>query len=307
MAPDAALTVDAALLRARSMGLPRLDTQLLVGAVLQRDRPWLLSHGEHVLTHKESQELERLLHRRVEGVPMAYLLGHREFHGLKLRVTPDVLDPRPDTETLVDWALAQLGVTKAPALESVPAEAALPVRAASTIASPQAAGPGGPRVLDLGTGSGAIALAIKNACPGANVHASDASAGALAVARGNAAELGLAVTFHEGSWWQALGGLCFDLVVSNPPYIREDDPHLPALAHEPRAALVAAEGGLSDLRAIVEGAKGHLNPGAWLLLEHGHDQSRAVAALLQAAGFVAVDHRQDLAGHTRCTGGRLPR
>jgi release factor glutamine methyltransferase len=305
--PEAALTVDAALLQARSLGLARLDAQLLVGAVLRCDRSWLMSHGEHVLTHKESQELELLLRRRAEGVPMAYLLGHREFHGLRLRVTPDVLDPRPDTETLVDWALAQLEVIKATSLGPVPANAALAVKAASIIASPHSAGLNGPRVLDLGTGSGAIALAIKNACQGADVHASDASAAALAVARGNAAELGLAVTFHEGSWWQAVGGLRFDVVVSNPPYIREDDPHLAALLHEPRAALVAGEQGLADIRAIIEGARGHLNLGAWLLLEHGFDQGPAVAALLRDAGFVEIDHRLDLAGHTRCTGGRLPR
>jgi release factor glutamine methyltransferase len=250
--------------------------------------------------------------QRSEGKPLAYLLGHREFHGLRLRVTPDVLDPRPDTETLVEWALSLMAPLSSPLSSPLSAHPPAPhwEPPVGRPSADAASAPGafhGARVLDLGTGSGAVALALKHSCPEADMHATDASAAALAVARGNAAELGLAVTFHEGSWWQAVGGLRFDVVVSNPPYIREDDPHLAALLHEPRAALVAGEQGLADIRAIIEGARGHLNLGAWLLLEHGFDQGPAVAALLRDAGFVEIDHRLDLAGHTRCTGGRLPR
>lgn len=284
---DTALTVDAVWSLARGLGVQRLDAQLLLGAVLNRDRAWLLAHGEYVLTHEEDSTVRALLEQRAAGVPVAYLLGQREFHGLMLRVTPDVLDPRPDTETLVEWALA-LMAPLAPDASSRTAFSAF-------------------RVLDLGTGSGAIALALKSACPWSEVHATDASAAALAVARDNSAQLRVPVNFHLGSWWEAVRGLHFDLIVSNPPYIREGDPHLPALAHEPRAALVAAEDGLADLRAIIDGAHRHLTAGGWLLLEHGHDQATDVAAMLQAAGFVEFGHRLDLAGHTRCTGGRLPR
>ncbi len=269
-------TVDEALRRARAQGVERLDAIRLLGLVLQRERSWLTAHGEQALTSCQVTQFTSLLDRRAAGVPLAYLLGQREFHGLMLRVTPDVLDPRPDTETLVDWAL----------------ELVLPNRK-------------GCRVVDLGTGSGAIALAFKAARPACEVHATDASASALNVARGNAESLGLPMLFHEGSWWAALPPMRFDLVLSNPPYIAEGDPHLPALVHEPRAALVADDGGMKDLKAIVEGAASHMSPGGWLLLEHGHTQGPEVAALLARAGFAAVGHRHDLAGHVRCTGGRL--
>jgi len=282
------LTVDGALHRARGLDVQRLDALRLLGQVLKKGRTWLMVHGEHALDHQESEEIMALLQQRACGVPLAYLLGHREFHGLMLRVTPQVLDPRPDTETLVDWALDLLRPW-------IAGETAL-------IAQRRAV-----RVADLGTGSGAIALALKAACPTAELHATDASAAALAVARDNAEALGLPMSFHEGHWWQALGGLRFDLVVSNPPYIREGDPHLATLVHEPRRALVAGEQGLAEIRAIVEGARAHLYPRGWLLLEHGFDQAPSVGALLQGAGFTEIDHRLDLAGHTRCTGGRLPR
>ncbi len=268
--------MDAALRAARAAGLDRLDALLLIGHVLQRDRTWLIAHGEQVLTSKETVAISDLMSRRSTGVPLAYLLGRHEFHGLMLRVTPDVLDPRPDTETLVDWALGLIPS----------ADARL-------------------RVLDLGTGSGAIALAIKSSRPACEVHATDASPSALAVAQGNAQTLGLAVAFHEGSWWNAVPAGRFDLVLSNPPYIAEDDPHLYALVHEPRSALVAPEDGLGDLRCIIEGAPARLQPGGWLLLEHGHTQGGAAADLMARAGFVDVGHRHDLAGHVRCTGGRL--
>jgi release factor glutamine methyltransferase len=252
-----------------------LDAILLIGHVLQRDRSWLIAHGEQVLTSAETAAVNDLMSRRATGVPLAYLLGRHEFHGLMLRVTPDVLDPRPDTETLVDWALDLIPKTDARL-----------------------------RVLDLGTGSGAIALAIKSSRPACEVHATDASPSALAVAQGNAQALGFDVAFHGGSWWNAAPAGRFDMVLSNPPYIAEDDVHLADLVHEPRSALVAPEDGLGDLRCIIEGAPPRLRPGGWLLLEHGHTQGEAVADLLSRSGFVDVGHRHDLAGHVRCTGGR---
>ena len=226
------------------------------------------------------QRFDDLVTQRADGVPLAYLMGEREFHGLALQVNRDVLDPRPDTETLVDWALHVL------------------------------AAQGEAAVADLGTGSGAIALALAAAAQQRGirwqVHASDASPEALAVAQANANRLGLPVRFAAGSWWQAWPQQRFDLVASNPPYIAADDPHLPALRHEPRMALVSGAEGLDDIRQIVADAPRHLNRGGWLLLEHGWQQADAVAALLAQAGLVAVQHRQDLAGHRRCTGARRP-
>ena len=267
-------SIDEALRAARQAGVDRLDAMLLLGHVLRRDRTWLSAHGEQALTADQTAEYLGLLERRLDQVPMAYLLGQREFHGLTLRVTPDVLDPRPDTETLVDWALAATDAATA-------------------------------TVVDLGTGSGAVALALKAARPGWSVCATDASAAALAVARANAEALGLSVEFFKGHWWEALADRRFDLAVSNPPYIAQDDAHLKALRHEPQAALVSGPHGLDDLRAIIEAAPAHLRPGGRLLLEHGHDQAAAVADLLKAAGFAGIEHRLDLAGHRRCTGASL--
>ena len=186
-----------------------------------------------------------------------------------------VLDPRPDTETLVDWALELL--------------------------APLAA----PRVLDLGTGSGAIALALQHQRPDAQVSAVDASTDALAVAQANAARLGLAVQFARGDWLRGVAGQ-FDVIVSNPPYIAAADPHLAALRHEPLQALASGADGLDDIRSIVAQAPTHLQPGGWLLLEHGWDQAEAVQALLRAAGGEQVQSRKDLAGIARCSGGQWP-
>ena len=286
--PDGAgLTVQQALAEARTQGMDRLDAQLIVGHVMQRPRSWLLAHDDATLSPAQTCDLRSLIAQRAQGIPMAYLLGEKEFHGLTLRVTPDVLIPRPDTETLVDWALELLG-------------------------------PDPLNVIDLGTGSGAIALALKAARPAWRVHATDCSAAALAVAQDNAQRLGLALSLRRSHWLSDLGvdlahdlrneptPLRFDLMVSNPPYIDADDPHMAALHAEPRGALTPGPDGLADLRHIIESAGPHLQPGAWLLLEHGWNQAPAVQSLLTQAGFEAVTTRKDLSGQPRCTAGRWP-
>ncbi|MDO8278075.1 MAG: peptide chain release factor N(5)-glutamine methyltransferase [Burkholderiaceae bacterium] len=272
-------TVAQALARGSGMSLQRLDVQLLLLQALGRSdagRAWLLAHDTDPVPDAPMQAFVQLCRRRADGEPLAYLVGIKEFFGLSLHVDPRVLVPRPDTETLVEWALQTLAGL-APA----------------------------PRVLDLGTGSGAIALAIQHARPDARVTAIDASAQALAVAQANAQRLGLPVAFRHGSWLQGQNEI-WDLIVSNPPYVAEGDPHLAALTHEPRTALVATGLGLDDLRSIIEQAPPHLAPGGRLLLEHGHDQAGAVRALLAAHGFSDVSSRKDLAGIERCSGGIRP-
>lgn len=271
-------TLQDALSAARAAGLDRLDAQLLLGHVLGRSRAWLLAHDDEALSAEQIATFEALVARRREGEPVAYLLGEKEFHGLLLQVDARVLVPRPDTEVLVDWALELLRTELAAVRQ--------------------------PTVADLGTGSGAIALAVRHAFPAAAVTATDASAEAIAVARANGDRLGLTVEWLHGHWWAPLAGRRFDLVLSNPPYIREADPHLAALVHEPRGALAAGASGLDDLRSIVASAGAHLHPGGWLLLEHGFDQAAEVGQLLCDAGFGAIQTRRDLAGLPRCTGGR---
>lgn len=274
-------TVDSLLERARTLGVERLDAQLLVAHLLGRPRAWVLAHGDDAVDALRAAAIETAFARRADAVPLAYLTGAREFHGLVLRVTPDVLDPRPDTEVLVDWALELL----AGELGARPA----------------------PGVVDLGTGSGAIALAIAHRCPRAHVRALDRSDAALAVARANGERLGLPVQWLAGDWWHGLPPPPVDLAVANPPYIAADDPHLAALRHEPRAALTPGGDGLGAIEVLVAGAGAHLRPGGWLLLEHGFDQGEAVRRRLADAGFEAIATRHDLAGHDRCTGGRWPR
>ena len=270
------MTLAQALAAAAQLGLARLDAQLLLLQVLGRpdgDRAWLLAHDTEPLDGRQQREFTLLCTRRAGGEPLAYIAGRKEFFGLPLAVDARVLVPRPDTETLVEWALQVL--------------------------APLAA----PRVVDLGTGSGAIALALKHRRPDARVTATDRSAGALEVAAANARALGVPVAFQQGDWLAGMDGR-FDLVVSNPPYVAAGDPHLPALAHEPAAALVAGPDGLADIRTIVRQAPARLAPSGWLLLEHGHDQAAAVRALLADAGFAQVASRRDLAGIERCSGGR---
>ena len=269
------MTIDEALALARELGIERLDAQLLIAHLSGRTRTGVIANRDAVLDPSQQEAIAQAFARRAAGEPLAYLVGEREFRGLSLQVTPDVLVPRPDTETLVEWALELMN--------------------------------DGTRVVDLGTGSGAIALALKHARPAAEVLATDASAAALAVAQGNALRLRLDVDFRIGHWWEAIGDERLQLAVSNPPYIAEGDVHLAALAHEPQLALTSGADGLDALREIVAGAPRHLEVDAWLLLEHGHDQGAAVRRLLQDGGFVEVVTRRDLAGIERVSGGRLKR
>lgn len=256
----------------------RLEAELLLAAVLDQTRTYLYTWPERELTASQQQRYAALVARRATGEPLAHILGRREFWSLALRVTADTLIPRPETELLVEAALARL---------------------------PSSGG----RVADLGTGSGAIALAIATECPACEVVAVERSAGALAVAEENARCNGIAnVTFRHGSWYEPLKGCRFAMIVSNPPYIRADDPHLKQgdLRFEPLGALSSGADGLDDLRLIIDGAGAHLLPGGWLLLEHGYDQGVEVTALLRAAGMEAVEDLADLQGHGRVAVGRLP-
>ena len=277
-----------ALAAAQTLGLERLDAQLLLLHALGKTgdpsagRAWLLAHDTDALTDAVAQQFQALSLRRASGEPLAYLVGRKEFFGLELQVDARVLIPRPDTETLVQWAL-------------------------DLLQSPDMAQ--APRILDLGTGSGAIALAIAHTLQVAGrqgqVVAVDASADALKVARANAERLSLPVQFIESRWLREVSGH-FQLIASNPPYIASADPHLAALRHEPLQALTAGADGLDDIRQIVEQAPAHLQPGGWLVLEHGYDQADSVRALLTRRGFLQVQGRRDLTGIERCTGGQWP-
>lgn len=279
--PQAPATVADALRWAQAQSLDRLDAQLLVLHALGRgehDRAWLLAHDTDALPDAAHARLQAAVLRRVAGEPLAYITGHKEFFGLDLQVDARVLVPRPDTETIVEWALELL-----------------PATAQSS------------RVIDLGTGSGAIALAIKHTLPHLKVSAVDYSTDALAVARGNAQRLQLDVEFAQGNWLDGVRGGPFDIIVSNPPYIASADHHLGALKHEPLQALASGTDGLDDIRRIIGQAVAHLVPGGWLLLEHGYDQAPAVRALLAQAGLQHAQSRRDLAGIERCSGAQWPK
>ena len=280
------LSIANSLSKARAAGLDRLDADLLLlhalDAALPRQnlrRSWLLAHDKDLLTPAVHSHFQQLTQRRRAGEPLAYIVGRKEFFGLDLKVDPRVLVPRPDTEALVEWALACLDDL----LARQPGEVLC--------------------LLDLGTGSGAIALAIKQGRPQVAVDAVDASADALTLARSNASALGLDLQWLQGSWFEPVRQR-YHVIVSNPPYIQDDDPHLKALAYEPIQALTSGPDGLHDIRQIIAGATGHLAPGGWLLLEHGYDQGPRVRSLLQAAGLQNVTARHDIGGRWRCSGGQ---
>ena len=290
-------TLAECLRQAQAGGLARVDAQILLLHSLQRplhDRAWLLAHDSDALSPEQEAAWQDALQRRLQGEPVAYITGRKDFFGLTLAVDARVLDPRPDTETLVEWALTCLPEFKPESRsESTPAPSK-----------------GSPRILDLGTGSGAVALALQHARPDATVWAVDASEDALAVARANAARLQLGVQFIASDWLNAVDVQhtgCFDLIVSNPPYVAEGDPHLAALTHEPLQALTSGPDGLDDIRQIIAQAPACLNPGGWLLLEHGWDQAAPVQALLREAGLVQVQSRRDLGDIERCTGAAMPK
>ena len=255
----------------------RREAEILLGHALQRSRAFLFAHAHDALEPSIAHAFAELIQRRQHGEPIAYLTGTRGFWTLELHVTPATLIPRPETERLVELALERL-----------------PMRAAL-------------RVADLGTGSGAIALAIAKERPQAQLVATDASESALQVAGANAARNGIAnIEFRQGDWLAPLAGERFDLIASNPPYIAEADPHLDRgdLRFEPASALSSGADGLDAIRRITRDAPAHLHPGGWLLLEHGWEQGEAVRALLQAAGFIDVVTEQDLEARDRISLGR---
>jgi len=260
-------------------GLVSFEAKVLLAHLLATDRAWLAAHGDATLTIEQAKSFDALARRRREGVPIAYLTGRREFYGLDLEITADVLIPRPESEILVDFALAKIGE----------AEAA--------------------RVLDLGSGSGAVALAIAKARPASRVLGVDLSSAASALARRNARRLQIAnVEFIDSDWFERVPPGEFDLIVANPPYVADGDPHLAQddLRYEPAIALNGGVDGLAAIRRIVDGASGYMKPGGWLAIEHGHDQAGSVQALLRAAGFEAVNTQRDLAGVLRTTSARHP-
>jgi len=268
-----------AVLREAGERIDPVDAQWLLAHALGRERAWLYAHGDSTLDPATCDRFGALVDRRADGEPVAYLTGRRGFWTFELQVTPDTLIPRPETESLVDRALALL-----------PRDRAL-------------------RIADLGTGTGAIALALALERPRADVLATDASRGALAVARRNAVALGASnVRFAQGNWLDALGDAHFDLIASNPPYIAAGDAHLAAgdLRFEPPSALASGDDGLDAIREIASSAPSHLEADGWLLLEHGLDQGESVRVLLQRAGFADVQTTRDLEGRERVSSGRWP-
>jgi release factor glutamine methyltransferase len=265
--------------------IERLDARLLLEYVCGATRADLIARPERAMTPAQASRFEALVSRRAVGEPLAYLAGSAWFCGLEFAVDPAVLIPRPETELLVDLA----------------------VRRAESVETPDA-----PRIVDLGTGSGIVAIVLARRCPRAGVTATDVSAAALGVARANASRHGVAVRFLEGDWYAPLGDERFDLIVSNPPYVADGDPHLAldGLPFEPRGALtdgVANGDGLSCVRRIVTGAARHLEPGGSLLIEHGYDQAASVRALLREAGFRDASSWRDGAGIERVSGGAMAR
>jgi release factor glutamine methyltransferase len=255
----------------------RREAQILLGHAMGVSRARLSAYRDDAVDPSAANTFRELVRRRQVGEPVAYLIGRREFYGIEFRVTPDVLIPRADTETLVEAALEKL-------LEGAQ-----------------------PDVLDLGTGSGCVALTIAHERPEARVTAVDVSAAALIVARENAASVGVNAEFVQGAWFEELDGRTFDLIVSNPPYVAAGDPHLQQgdLRFEPATALASGRDGLADIRIIVADAPAYLREGGWLLFEHGYEQADVCRDLLLDAGFGEVISRADIAGLPRVAGGRL--
>jgi release factor glutamine methyltransferase len=268
------MTISQALTAAQTLGLDRLDAQLLLLHALgkpEADRAWLLAHDADALESEATDLFRSLSLRRASDEPLAYIVGYKEFFGLRFSVDSRVLVPRPDTETLVQWALD----------------------VATDVSEPE--------ILDIGTGSGAVGIAIAHflrTC----VTATDVSAQALDVARMNAKHLGVQIQFKQSNWFEKVKGH-YHVIASNPPYIATEDPHLAALKHEPLDALISSTDGLYDIRHIVRQAPKYLRPSGWLLLEHGYDQAATVCELLAQRGFTQVQSRMDLAGIARCSGG----
>lgn len=264
--------------------LPRAEARRLLASLTGQLLTWFMAHGDDPTDPNTATRFQALAERRRAGEPLAYLLGQQEFYGRPFAVSPAVLIPRADTETLVETALEQLLLLRQQR-RTVPLS-----------------------LLELGTGSGIIAITLALEAPDTDVHAVERSLEALAVAQQNAKALGAdRIHWHAGSWWQALASpRRFDLIVSNPPYIAAHDHHLQQgdLRFEPPQALAAGPDGLDDLRILIGGAPAHLTPGGWLLLEHGYDQEAPVQALLRDAGFADVFTRRDLAGQPRVSGGR---
>ena len=296
------LTCAQTLANVHDTGLARLDAQRLLLHALGRpatDRAWLLSHDHALVLPAQATMLQASVQRILAGAPMAYVLGEQEFFGLSFQIDARVLVPRPDTETLVQWTLDVLDTMYVAAATATPS------------------------ILDLGTGSGAIAIALAHhlrlQSRSAEILATDASAEALAVAAHNAEQHGwsqaadalcasgarsaVGLRMARSHWFEGISGR-YQLIVSNPPYIAQADPHLPALQHEPLSALASGPDGLDDIRLLIAQAPSYLNAQGWLLLEHGYDQAPAVAHLFTQHGFRHVQHRHDLAGIARCTGGQ---
>lgn len=256
---------------------PHLDAQILLGHILRQPRSYLIAHGEQTLSPDQLDQAESLLSQRLEGQPIAHLIGRREFWSRELEVSPDTLIPRPDTEITLELAL-----------EKIPTDAPW-------------------SLLDLGTGTGALALMLALERPACEITATDISAQALAVAERNRQRLGVEnVCFLQGDWFAPLADIRFQLIVSNPPYIPEADPHLTQgdVRFEPRQALAAGPAGLDDLKKLIEQAPSHLHEGGWLVLEHGFDQAEIVGNLLKSHGFENLDCMNDLAGHSRASAGQ---